>query len=363
MLVFGQLNGRDLIAEEDYSSSVDFTNVTPLVEDEERTSSSYTFINCTKKPVMSPDKVNGFDYSVHICGRTETAEDYLQSIRDAISQKGVKWFADETSVSRLTLEERKLLCGARAPPIPEGAKRLPMHLDEIPFGTFDWRNVDGISWMTSVKDQGACGSCWAFGTLGSLEAVINIVEDDPTIDMDLSEQFLVSCCDECGDCSGGYPYLAYEYIKNNGIPDESCFPYVASNAPCDPCSDWEDRAWTITDWNFVSNDPDSIKLALQTYGPLGVAMRAPDDFLFYKSGIYEPVWSSPEWDIAFPFGQMNHWVTLVGYDDSGEYWIVKNSWGSSWGEAGYGKIAYGVLEQYDYTIAIISATQYHSMSL
>ena len=286
--------------------------------------------------------------------RTETAEDYLQSIRDAISEKGAKWVAGETSVSGLTFEERMLLCGAKFGSIPEGPEKLNPPPGVIPFGTFDWRNVGGIDWMTSVKDQGGCGSCWAFGTLGSMEAVINIVENDSYIDMDLSEQFLVSCCDECGDCGGGYPSVTYDFIMNTGVPDESCFLYVASDVPCDPCSDWSDRAWFITDWIWVSNDPDSIKGALQTYGPLGVALHAPDDFLLYKSGIYEPVWSSPEWDKTFPFDQANHWVTLVGYNDTGEYWIVKNSWGSDWGEEGYGKIAYRVLEQYDYILAIIS---------
>jgi len=327
--------------------------LTPPVESKRRGSDSYACANCGQKRVIPPTSVNRPDYSVYSSESAEPVEDYLQDIREAISEKGAKWIADETSVSRLPFEERRLLCGTKSDRIPGGADRVSILPNAIPFGTFDWRNVDGVDWMTSVKAQGACGSCWAFGTLGSMEAMINIVENDPTIDMDLSEQFLVSCCDECGDCGGGSPYYAYNFIMDTGVPDEACFPYVASNVPCSPCSDWESRAWFITDWVWVSNDSDSMKWALQTYGPLGVAMYAPDDFLAYKSGIYEPVWSSSEWDETFPFGQANHWVTLVGYDDTEGYWIVKNSWGSDWGEEGYGKVTYGVLEQYDYIMAII----------
>jgi hypothetical protein len=83
-------------------------------------------------------------------------------------------------------------------------------------------------------------------------------------------------------------------------------------------------------------------------------MRVPDDFFFYKGGIYESVLESKEWAKAFPYGQANHWVTLVGYDDAGGYWVVKNSWSTDWGEEGYGKILYEDIERYGYAFAIIS---------
>ena len=287
-------------------------------------------------------------------------EQELRNIKTKIREKNAKWNVKETGVSRLAFKHRKQLFTPTFGPAKVEGEVITLPGDlTIPFGTFDWRNVNGIDWMTPVKNQGACGSCWAFGTLGSMEAVINIRMNDPTIDMDLSEQVLVSCCRGyyplCGfGCSGGYPEAAYNYIKNNGVPDEDCFRYVASDVACNRCSDWTSRAWFITNWAWVSNNRASIKWALQTYGPLGVAMRAPDDFLYYGEGVYTPVWSSGEWDKEFPLGQANHWVTLVGYDDNGGYWIVKNSWGQSWGEAGYGKIAYGVLEGYDYILAITS---------
>jgi C1A family cysteine protease len=278
-------------------------------------------------------------------------EGELSNIKDSISKKGAKWKADLTKVSQLTFEERKKLCGTKIQKVHKDVEILSTPLDEIPFGTYDWRNVNGTNWMTPVRHQGSCGSCWAFGTLGSMEAVINIEYNDPSIDMDLSEQTLVSCSG-AGSCSGGSPYSAYNYIRETGIPDEVCFPYVASNVPCERCSDWEDRAWFITSWTMIANDTNSIKWALQNYGPLGAAMYAPDDFLFYSSGIYESVWSSQEWVQEFS-AQANHWVTVVGYDDSQEYWIIKNSWGTYWGDEGYAKIAYGVLEPYNCFYAII----------
>ena len=285
--------------------------------------------------------------------RIGTDVDKLEKIKKAISKKGAKWVAGETQVSKYNFEEQKRLVGAKFKSIPVEEKRLIAPLGFELVGSFDWRDVNGFDWMTPVRNQGSCGSCWAFGTTGSMEAVINIVYDDPTIDMDLSEQTLISCSG-CGDCDGGYPYSTYNYIKDTGIPDEACFPYKAANAPCDICPDWIERAWYITDFKYVSNDPYSIKWALQTYGPLGVAMYAPDDFLYYMSGIYEPVYVSPEWNNTFPFGSINHWVTLVGYNDVEEYWIVKNSWGWWWGSWGYGKIAYGVLEEHNYILAITS---------
>lgn len=278
-------------------------------------------------------------------------ESELNSIKDAISKKGAKWKADKTKVSQLSLEERKKLCGTKIPKEHKDVEVLSAPLDEIPFGTFDWRNVNGSNWMTPVRDQSNCGSCWAFGTLGSMEAVINIEYIDPGIDMDLSEQTLVSCSG-AGSCTAGSPYLAYNFIMETGVPDESCFPYVASDVPCKRCGDWEDRTWFITSWTMMANDTNSIKWALQNYGPLGAAMYAPDDFLFYSSGIYEPAWSSPEWEQEFS-AQANHWITVVGYDDTQGYWIIKNSWSAYWGEEGYGKIAYGVLESHNCFYAII----------
>ncbi|MFA4836962.1 MAG: C1 family peptidase, partial [Dehalococcoidia bacterium] len=274
----------------------------------------------------------------------------LGAVQKEIEAKGLKWTAGETSKSGLSEEQKDRLRGLKVAPKSEkaGTVRLPTALRAIPYGTFDWRNKDGENWLTPVKDQGNCGSCWAFAALGSVESLINIERSNTTIDIDLSEQHLVSDCSSAGDCGGGYPDEALDYIRSNGVPEETCSPYRAANSPCDPCPNWVDRAWKIGSWSWVeasqAQRTEAYKWALREYGPMVVGLYAPDDMFYYTGGIYEPAFS-PE------FGEnLNHAVVLVGYDDAGQYWIIKNSWGEGWGEDGYGKVSYGVLEQYDYAL-------------
>ena len=287
-----------------------------------------------------------------VASATTVEDAKLVVIQNAIKEKGAHWTAGKTSVSELSIEEKEMLCGLDIGPISADVPVIspPVRMRAIPYGTFDWRNKDGQNWMTSVKNQGYCGSCWAFADLGVIEAVINIERYNPDIDLDLSEQHLVSdCCPYCGNCGGGYLDSALSYIMNNGVPDEACFPYQASNSSCTPCTDWQDRAWTIgTAYWIVPNTKEAYKWGLETFGPMIVVLHATDDFFYYTGGIYEPVLSEG-WG-AVP----NHAVVLVGYNDTGEYWIIKNSWGedSGWGEEGYVKVRYGVLEQYDYALVV-----------
>ncbi|MBN1762278.1 MAG: hypothetical protein JW878_04265 [Methanomicrobia archaeon] len=285
-----------------------------------------------------------------------TAEDeQLAEIQNAIEEKGARWTAGKTAVSGLSTEEKELLFGLKIDSLPADIPVIspPTRLRAIPYGTFDWRNKDGQNWITSVKNQGSCGSCWAFAALGAVEAVINIERNDPDIDIDLSEQHLVSdCCTYCGNCGGGSPWNALYYIEDNGVPDEACFSYQASNSSCSPCSDWPDRAWTIENAYWITSPleerTEAYKWGLETYGPMIVVLHATSDFLYYTGGIYEPVLTE-DWG-AVP----NHAVVLVGYNDTEQYWIIKNSWGvySGWGEEGYVKVNYGVLEQYDYALVV-----------
>jgi hypothetical protein len=183
---------------------------------------------------------------------------------------------------------------------------------------FDWRNVDGKNWLPPVRDQYYCGSCWAFSAVGAMEGAYN-VEQENVLNSDLSEQDLVSCS-PAGGCAGDMPHVAYSYIKNYGICDENCFPYqdvntgtrIKTRISCNSkCSDWGNRIWKIKNYNFVSNNFNDIKRALACYGPLSVV--------------------SNNWE---------HAVVLVGYDDSQGVWIIRNSWGTGWGNGGYGSIPY-----------------------
>jgi len=213
--------------------------------------------------------------------------------------------------------------------------------DDLP-DAFDWRNeVEGG--LTSVKNQGSCGSCWAFGTVAPLECNIKIKHG---VEVDLSEQWLVSCNQDGYSCSGGW--WCHDYFMENGKTDpcgdsgavlEEYFPYVAYNAPCN-CPYPHD--YFIEDWAYVGEPyevppVDSIKQAIYDYGPVSVAVCVNSAFGAYTGGVFNgPTCHS-----------INHAVALVGWDDNQGtegVWFLRNSWGPDWGEDGYMRIEYGVCD-------------------
>jgi len=214
-----------------------------------------------------------------------------------------------------------------------------MILNNIP-PSWDWRDaihndIRG-NWMTSVKDQRGCGSCWDFAAHGALEAIINIQSNTPDLDLDLSEQYLLSCA-PLGGCEGSSAILAYMFmLATGGALLESCFPYRGNDdIPCsEKCSDWEKKRIPILDCGFwIKPSKKFLKSALIEYGPLVTSMVVCNDFFSYDGGIYEHRGDESSLDI-------NHEVVIVGYNDDPGYWICKNSWGKRWGEKGYFRIAY-----------------------
>lgn len=201
--------------------------------------------------------------------------------------------------------------------------------------SYDWRDY-GI--MTSVKNQGGCGSCVAFAVNGAFEAVIKKETGQTT---DLSEAHVFFCGG--GDCANGwYTSSGLNFLKNTGVTTENCFPYgdaiTGQDLPCEPCDTWQLNKYQLTDWASTSG-LNNIKAALQQYGPMTVTYAVYQDFDDY--------WGNPS---SFPdqvyshsYGSLRgyHAVVLVGYDDNPGYWICKNSWGSGGGLNGYFKIAYG----------------------
>ncbi|MBN1466265.1 T9SS type A sorting domain-containing protein [candidate division KSB1 bacterium] len=273
-----------------------------------------------------------------LCATTLGASDYsLAKIQSAISEKKAAWIAEENKFTLMTAAERRQYAGA-IPVRPEDIS--PAQILSVPLvadlpDSFDWRDRDG-DWMTPVKDQGQCGSCWAFSALGQVEAWWKIRSENPALKIDLSEQFLLSCSD-AGNCEeGGSIHESLEFIKYNGIAPESYLPYEASSTI--PCSQtkpgWEDQAIFIPDWGFITLDEahvDNIKNAVFLH-PLSVSFEVFDDFYSYKNGVYEHV-----------FGESSGWhaVVIVGWNDREQSWIVKNSWGPTWGEDGYFRIKWG----------------------
>jgi len=220
--------------------------------------------------------------------------------------------------------------------------------ETAPLGNFDWRDaeVDGVqgNWISPVKSQGACGSCWAFSTIGVIESVINIKNKDPDLDLDLSEQYMVSCCDYNAEgCDGAYinTPLGQNYLDWTKIFDaipEDKFEYSASNEACsNKDNDFYKYKVEVNGWDWVDGSIDQMKNALKLKGPLVAIMQVysdfygeypdqskwPDDVYYHKDGIY--------------LG--DHAVVIVGYGSN--YWICKNSWGKYWGLNGYFKIKFG----------------------
>ena len=202
---------------------------------------------------------------------------------------------------------------------------------------FDWRNYGGC---TPVKDQDGCGSCWAFGTIAPLECNI-LIKDHKEVD--LSEQWLVSCNQNRWGCNGGWwahSYLQYKMDKfyGTGAVLEEEFPYTAVDATCDGPYH---HTYTIDSWHYIGfstgvAETDAIKQAIMTYGPVSVCCAVTPAFAAYSEGVFN------ENDAD---AQINHAVALVGWDDSqgtNGVWILRNSWGSWWGEDGYMRIEYSV---------------------
>jgi uncharacterized protein (TIGR03437 family) len=263
----------------------------------------------------------------------------VAALNATIQATGGKWVAGETSMSRLSPAEQARRLGLLRHASAPGGKVLaaPAPVVSLP-ASLDWRN-NGGNYVTPIKDQGSCGSCWAFSATGTAESATLIASATPNTDLNLSEQVLVSCSG-AGSCAGGYIDEASNYIRDTGLPLESCYPYTGTDGTCSlACSNWQASVYKIQDWSWVvpygtTPTVNALKNGLYTHGPLAITMAVYSDFYNYVSGIYK-------YTSGYLAGY--HAIILVGYNDAGQYFIVKNSWGTGWGEQGYFRIAYSEL--------------------
>ncbi|XP_037309917.2 cathepsin S, ortholog2, tandem duplicate 1 [Pungitius pungitius] len=193
----------------------------------------------------------------------------------------------------------------------------------------DWRQKGCV---TSVKMQGACGSCWAFSAVGALEG--QLAKKTGKL-VDLSPQNLVDCSGKYGNhgCNGGFMHKAFEYVRDNqGIDSDTSYPYKGQSQQCR--YDAAQRAANCSGYSFLpEGDEAALKEALATVGPISVAIDATRPrFAFYRSGVY---------DDASCTLKVNHGVLAVGYGtlNGEDFWLVKNSWGDRFGDGGYIRMA------------------------
>ncbi len=321
----------------------------------------------------------------------------IDEVKTAIAKKGASWVAEENEISALPAAEKKKMLGALPfqglPPgktpltpgeVPENMKILPPA--GTPVGTilppaknpWDWRSscydysltypklkgccIPGLNtdvppvcgnFVTSVKNQGNCGSCWAFSSTGALESQFLIKYLMPGKNLNLSEQILVSCgaagtISEWG-CDGGYTTSAAQFFYDQGTGQESCYPYKAKDQSwgytCDKaCVNWHFLPYQLnsSDYGTQANPTaDQLKNMIVSYGPIAVTFLVYEDFYYYKKGIYQYTGGGT-------CSSCGHAVEVVGFMDDGTvsgggYFIVKNSWGSGWGMHGYFNIAYSEL--------------------
>lgn len=243
---------------------------------------------------------------------------------------------------------------------------------------FDWRTDGGKPVVTSVKNQGSVGSCWAFSTIENIEGQWALA-GNPLIE--LSPEFLVDCDGSVdgnhADCSvfGGWPYLAYQFIiKSGGLPSEVDWPYCSGTGKCYPCMQGPTKqcgpppsycdhtysakcdapynvAAKISSWTSISQDETEIASELYNRGPLSVLLDA-SYLQYYRSGVWDGHIPGTSPYLKCTTTGLNHAVLMVGYgtatttaedgsDASTPFWTVKNSWGEKWGEDGYFRIVRG----------------------
>jgi len=195
----------------------------------------------------------------------------------------------------------------------------------------DWRQQEGV--VTPVKNQGQCGSCWAFSTTGALEGQWKLKKG---VSVSLSEQQLVDCATRFGTfgCRGGWMEFAYNYIKwNQGIESERDYPYRGYDDTCH--ADRTRVTSTVSGYHMIAaGDERELTQAVQTVGPVAVAVSVTRNFQYYRGGVF----SDPQCAVT----AMNHAILAVGLGTDptyGDYYIVKNSWSTAWGESGYIRMA------------------------
>ena len=300
-------------------------------------------------------RVRVVDYRAREAAAVTPLRARLTALRQQVEANRLTFRVGYTTAMDIPLEK---LAGTRAPQdLPEAAARqnaLAARLLEVDRGAereavasnrtlraitqslarlctasraaFSWRNSNKV---TPVRNQDGCGSCWAFSAMGAYEGAYAIRNNSL---IDSSEQDVLSCSG-AGSCNGGWWAKVYDWMISNGTATEGTYPYTATDSSCLTSVS---NIYRAVAWGYVIPSGgiptvEQLKQALCEHGPLTVAVYVSPLFQAYINGVFN------EHDTTHG---INHGVTLVGWDDQKKAWLIKNSWGAGWGDAGYMWIAY-----------------------
>ena len=265
------------------------------------------------------------------------------ALATALTKQKARWHSAETEVSKLSEADQAKMLGA-VPSAESAAFMLavaaaPMLAAAPGFApAIDWRNNNG-NHVTPVRDQGGCGSCVSFGSMGLIESMAHI---ETGRWVDLSEADSHFCSSHGANCGGWWPDQCLDQVLARGVCDEAGFPYPsafpgndihASPPACNLPADRATRLTNITARHSLA-DATAVKNHLTNVGPVTGCLSVFNDFFSYAGGVYHHVTG------ALAGG---HCVLVIGYSEVEQCWIIKNSWGTGWGVGGFGKIAYADL--------------------
>ncbi|MEN8905717.1 MAG: C1 family peptidase [Clostridiales bacterium] len=269
-------------------------------------------IDCTNDEISYVDNDEAF------------TEENLENMRKLIKKNNYEYSIGKNSATEYSLSQ---ICGLsnsseNKVSAPTNTITEDQVVEEgIPSG-YDLRTYG----LTPIKSQNTCGSCWAFTTAGVMENVVKL-RDGKTLD--LSEQWLINCNSNNYDCTGGW--WAFDMYKTQGSVYEEDMPYSSSEGNCKTNLTYNEK---LSNWAYIGTSSsipsvELIKQAIKDYGPVAAGVYADSNFQAYGSGVYNGT-----------DGEINHGIILIGWDDSKNAWILRNSWGTDWGENGYMYIDY-----------------------
>jgi C1A family cysteine protease len=273
--------------------------------------------------------------------------DNLEELRFKIKQNGYDFKVSHNWVFDMSPEQKEIFFSRK----PSIIRRQPETNDPGPLRThlgektlppkFDWRSHNGHSYIGAVRNQGYCGSCYAFGAAAAAEGTYNVAMERYDSDsIDFSESFIMWCLGSLPQYNShfyDYDYRELQALVEYGIILESDFPYTTSTGNC---THWDKPAVKFSKWYRIPcGDIDAIKTAIMTYGVVDAAVMTTSAFEAYSSGVYQDSNTACFVNPCY-YTPTDHAISLVGWDDMAGAFILRNSWGPSWGENGYMRIKY-----------------------